>query len=165
MMQEVRCTEIEERLIEFAEGKLPEETERRYVAHLEACPLCAELVAEARAIFAPADPAVAENAPDTLWRAIQTKLNRIDKGRLKQPTLLSTRRPFVSSLLSYSLRGLGAAAALLVGIYLGSGSSETAESSELSYEDQLVEYYAAAFQAESAMPVGEVITEFGEAGQ
>jgi len=114
MKQELNCIGIEQRLIEHAEGNLPEDLAQAFALHLESCSACAELVAEASFLFASKSAQASEKAPDSLWRAIQTELNRIDEGRQKQPPLLSTRRPFVTN----SLRTLGATAALLLGIYL-----------------------------------------------
>jgi anti-sigma factor RsiW len=160
MKHSVSCTDIEQLLIEFAEGNLPAETIDAINLHLKSCPACDELVAEARVIFSSEVDMPTENAPESLWRSIQNKINRTDKGRLKQPTLLSTRRPFVV----ISLQGLAAAAALLLGIYLGSGSIQTEAAAQQSYEDQLVDYYASAFQGESAIPVGDVVYELEQSG-
>ena len=155
MIQEFNCTDIEQRLIEYAEGTLPAEQAQSFDAHLEKCVACAELAAEAKLVFASEESEISQDAPESLWRSIQNEINRLDKGRQKQTTLLSTRRPFVS----FSLRTIGVAAALLLGIYLGGGSSQSSEVAAETYEDQLVDYYASAFQAESAIPVGEVIAD------
>lgn len=158
MMHKITCTDIEENLIEYAEGRLGNDIARAVDSHIEGCSACAELIVEAKQLFSSEVPGTSEQAPETLWRSIQNEINQIDEGRHKQPTLLSTRRPFVR----FSLQSLGAAAALLIGIYLGSGAVQNGEASELTYEDQLVEYYASAFQAESAIPVSEVVYDLEE---
>jgi anti-sigma factor RsiW len=155
-MREMNCTDIEQQLIEYAEGTLPEELIRAVDCHLRSCPACAELVSEAQLLFSSDDGPASVKAPDSLWRTIQNEINRIDRRRQGQPASRSTRRPVVTIL----LRSLGAAAALVLGIYLGSGTVQDGEATELTYEDEMVEYYASAIQGESAIPVGEVIYDF-----
>ncbi len=111
------CHDIEANLLEIVEhslaGKLPDEISD----HLAGCPACRELVETYQPLLAQLNQKDQTDLPDSVWRSVQQRINEYEERK----------RPFLSPLLRWhkaiglSLRSLSLAAAVAVGIYLGSG--------------------------------------------
>jgi predicted anti-sigma-YlaC factor YlaD len=143
------CSDIESQLIEILEGNLsPADLESARV-HLRDCSECRDLVAFYQPLFK-FDTAFQTPAPETLWRSVQNSLNELEEGRRSQPTLFPKRRPYFG----YTLQALGVAVAIIAGVLLG----KIPESSQTTYEEEIVSYYAGAL-SESALPLSEVYTQ------
>jgi anti-sigma factor RsiW len=144
-----KCSDIEKRLMEILEGNLDQVGREAVAKHLVDCPECRDLVAHYQPLFK-IDTTSPSPAPASLWRAVQTRLNELEEGRRSQPTLFPNRR----SLFGYALQTLGVAAAIIAGVFLG----KTPESTQVTYEEEIVSYYAGAL-SESALPISEVYTQ------
>ena len=144
-----KCSDIENRLMEILEGNLDQVGREAVESHLLGCPECRDLVAHYQPLFKN-DTNSLPPAPVSLWRSIQSRLNELEVGRRSQPTLFPSRRP----LFGYALQSLGVAVAIVAGILLGT----TPESAQVTYEEEIVSYYAGAL-SESALPISEVYSQ------
>lgn len=138
--------------MEILEGDLNQADSAVVVEHLRECAGCRNLVAQYQPLFR-AEVETVLPVPETLWRGIQKKLNKLEEGRQSQPTLFPNRRP----LFGYTFQALGVATAIFVGVILG----WTPESQQTTYEDEYASYYAGAL-TETVLPITEVYEQVSE---
>ncbi len=145
------CKDIEQNLIARLENTLSEDLRMRLDAHARECADCRALLAMYEPLFK--SDALPQAVPHTLWRAVQSRINELEKGRHHEPTLLPIRRPFFG----LALQSLGVAAAIIAGVLLGRSPQIQATTET----DELLEYYASGL-ATQTLPIDDVYEQVGE---
>ena len=70
----MKCWRVQQSLVPFLDGELPEAEQRAIGAHLEGCPDCAQLASELETLPMPQRPELPEDALNAVWAELDEAL-------------------------------------------------------------------------------------------
>jgi predicted anti-sigma-YlaC factor YlaD len=147
----LKCVDIEKNLIDLLGRSIESSLRAEIETHLDSCADCRALLARYQPLFE--NPMIGEEIqPSTgLWRNVQEQINRMDNNRSSFLPLFSRWRPVVS----FSIKSLGLAAAILAGVLLGNVPT----TSTTAAETELVNYYASSLPLSPTSSMSDVLNE------
>ncbi len=137
----IKCTDIEQNLIDLLDGSVESDRRVDFESHLEDCPKCQQLLATYQPLFNESMDRAAVELPHELWYKLQDKINRMEENRPSRLHLPVQWRPVIS----LSIRSLGLVIAIVAGIYLGNVPTDSQKLSEI----EIVDYYASSLTQSS----------------
>lgn len=158
--QVIKCTDIEQNLIDLLDGSINGERRVDFDSHLKNCPTCRQMLAAYQPLFDRLTDSATVELPGELWHKLQDRLNLLKNNRPSRLHLPLQWRPVVS----LSIRSFGLIAAVIAGIFLGNTPAGSQELSEI----EIIDYYASSLTqspVNSAVDVIYQIDSTGENGQ
>lgn len=128
----VQCRDVREQLGLYVDGEIQAEARAAVEAHLDRCPACAKELQSLRAVAAALAPRESAVVPESLWTAIEERLDQTATAA-SEPSVAPTalplfRRPIAAAASILLVVGLG-----LVGIAWLAGTTSTAEAATVDF--------------------------------
>ena len=144
------CSKIEQQLFEWLDGRLGEKEIAELESHLKNCVGCQNLAGQYRRLTEPVEIPARGPVAAKSWDNLMRRIDGYEAERVKP---VGRWRPVVA----ISLRSLGLAAAVAVGIYLGYVPTSNAKTAE----SDVVDYYANVLSQTSSNTMINVFDEVG----
>ncbi len=152
----IKCTDIEQNLIDLLDGSINGERRAGFDSHLEGCPACRQLLAAYQQLFAKSEESDPTELPRELWYRLQDKINRMEENRPSRLRLPVQWRPVIS----FTMRSFGLVVAVAAGIFLGNAPASSQKLAEV----ELVDYYVSSLTQASASSAVDAIYQFDATG-
>ncbi|MFH0980330.1 MAG: zf-HC2 domain-containing protein [Planctomycetota bacterium] len=126
------CNQIRPQLGLYLDHELSAEARREVSAHVSGCARCADELKAIERLATALAPVNAPHVPETLWTAIEARLDHAAQVRAKLPVLgnilRAYRRPLAAAASLLLVVGLG-----LLGLFLMGNGTSTAEASTIDF--------------------------------
>jgi anti-sigma factor RsiW len=155
--QVIKCTDIEQNLIDLLDGSIDGERRMDIESHLKDCPTCRQLLATYQPLFDRFTSRATVELPSELWHRLQDKINRMEESRPSRLRLPVQWRPVIS----LSIRSLGLVVAVVAGIFLGNTPAGSQKLSEI----EIIDYYVSSLTQSSVSSAVDVIYQIDATGE
>jgi hypothetical protein len=78
----MRCDDVQKKLMDFIDGRLPEDRAHAFKAHMEACPVCREAYADEIEMVAAFGREISETVGDDFVFGVMDRIDSVSKARV-----------------------------------------------------------------------------------
>ena len=108
-------SEIQQQLLRYLDGDLPDETMRQIGEHLRTCPICAERHSVLESVWLSESRLEKMKPPPFLWTRLQARIKEYEHT----PVFSRDLKKILQGVLVHPFPTLAVIAAIVVGIYIG----------------------------------------------